>query len=191
LNHVSSRSLTLKQLIVRPSSFILIYPFVIAFSSGAGTFHPPSHCGVACILLLSFFCSYCKPVCKDSIGGKWQCNLSLCLESEPQQGLLDFPCATKSKIGTRLRPTGKLITLCAVGGGRHDFKGVARPSDVPRLCCMLTVTVTLTWAYFDHVWSPGRTMPPRRARPSQTAGSGGLGPRTTAGGSASPVTRLR
>ena len=26
----------------------------------------------------------------------------------------------------------------AVSGGRHDFKTVARPSDVPRLSCMLT-----------------------------------------------------
>jgi hypothetical protein len=30
---------------------------------------------------------------------------------EPQQGLLDFPCATKSKIGTRLQQAGKLITF--------------------------------------------------------------------------------
>jgi hypothetical protein len=92
----------------------LIYPIVIAFSSGAGTFRPPSHCGVACILLLSFVRIANLCVRTQLVGRVGSSNATYHYVSNQshRQGLLDFPCATKSKIGTRLQWAGKLITLC-------------------------------------------------------------------------------
>ena len=112
LNHVSPRSLNLSLFV--PSSFLPYYPIVIAFSSGAGTFRPPSHCGVACILLLSFVRIANLCVRTQLVGRVGSSNATYHYVSNQshRQGLLDFPCATKSKIGTRLQWAGKLITLC-------------------------------------------------------------------------------
>jgi hypothetical protein len=137
---------------------------------------------MACILLFSFVRIANLCVMTQLVGSS-NATYHYVSNRSHNRVFFDFPCATKSKIGTRLQQAGKLIAFVLLVADVMISK-VGRPSDVPRLYAHGNSDGEMHAGFcVIYLWAAGRCRGGERGQ----AGTGGtgMGPCTAAGGSAS------